>query len=316
MVYNSYSRSLIRTLGLGLVLGIVGVQGIRGQPADAVIEPGTRLLALDQPQALVADPLEEGFFYIVEGGKHRVLRVDAQGTVVQTIGGPGSREGQFDAPQALDATNGTTLLVADTENGRIQGFARTGAFLFSIPVGPNAGDSQRSYSENTAEVSSIAEGRPLAIAVNDADDVFVIDALDGIIRWWDRDYRVQEPIGGYVARDGSLTEPTAFALDNDQNLYVLDEEHQSIMLFDALGTFLRRMGEGIVQGGHNLRISDNYLWVVRPRQLLVFEIGGSLFRVFDVEEGAGLVDVYTQEGQLWLLKEDGFYQTNLPIKLD
>lgn len=316
MVCGRISTTQIRALCLACVLSTLMLHTVAAQPADARIDSGVRLLSLDQPTALVADPLEAGFFYIVEAGKHRVLRVDATGTIIQAIGGPGSREGQFDTPQALDATNGTTLLVADTENGRVQGFSRAGAFLFAVPVGIDTEDSQRSYTERGSGGASITEGRPVAIVANDADDVLVVDGADAVIRWWDRDYRRQDPFGGYDAGAGRLMEPIALTLDDDQNMYVLDRAQQSIVLFDPLGTYLRHIGGGIVRDGRNLRLFDENLWVVLPHRLLLFETTGSLSKVFDVETKSALVDVYTRNEQVWLMTEDGLYMATLPVTLD
>lgn len=304
--------SHICRLGAFLALGLWVAGTVDAQPVDATLEFGARVLILDQPRAIAPDPLDPGFFYVVEGGKHRVVRLNPEGAVVQTLGGPGSRDGQFDTPHALDATNGTTLLIADTENGRLQAFARTGAFLFSFPIGERSEDGQRSFSGSAEESGLTSGGRPVAVRVNEADHVFVADGAEGVVRWWDRDYRAQPTIGAFTAGDGTLADPIALALDERQNLYVLDRDLESVLVYDALGTYLRHVGEGIVGEGRSLQVIEAHLWVVLPQRLLLFDATGVLAHVWAVDVGTALVDVALHQEALWLLAEDGLYTTALP----
>lgn len=295
-----------------MAFGLWAAGTVGAQPVDATLEPVTRVLILDQPQAIAPDPLDPGFFYVVEGGKHRVVRLNPEGAIVQTLGGPGSRDGQFDTPHALDVTNGTTLLIADTENGRLQAFARTGAFLFSFPIGEHSEDGRRSFSGSAEESGLTSAGRPVAVRVNEAEYVFVADGAEGVVRWWDRDYRAQPTIGAFTAGEGTLANPVALAFDDTENVYVLDRDQESVLVYDALGTYLRRIGESIVGEGRSLQIIEAHLWVALPQRLLVFDPTGVLAYVWAVDVGVALVDVAVHQEALWLLAEDGLYTTALP----
>ncbi len=71
--------------------------------------------------------LPDGSFFVADGyGSHTILRYDAAGNWVQTIGSPGKEDGQFNLPHGLwidDRQAGDPLLVvADRANARLQWF--------------------------------------------------------------------------------------------------------------------------------------------------------------------------------------------------
>lgn len=71
--------------------------------------------------------LPDGGFYVADGyGSHTVLRYDAAGDWVQTIGAPGKEDGQFNLPHGVwiddRKADDPLLVVADRANARLQWF--------------------------------------------------------------------------------------------------------------------------------------------------------------------------------------------------
>lgn len=73
---------------------------------------------LDHPSVVARTPA--GHVLILDSGHHRIVRLDASGEFVDTIGRKGARPGRFDAPTGLDVAADGTILVADRGNERIQ----------------------------------------------------------------------------------------------------------------------------------------------------------------------------------------------------
>ncbi len=71
--------------------------------------------------------LPDGSFFVADGyGSHTILRYDAAGNWVQTIGSPGKEDGQFNLPHGLwiddRQADDPLLVVADRANARLQWF--------------------------------------------------------------------------------------------------------------------------------------------------------------------------------------------------
>lgn len=81
--------------------------------------------------------LPDGGFFVADGyGSHTVLRYDAAGNWVQTIGKPGRGDGEFNLPHGLwidDRREGEArLVVADRANARLQWFDLDGKHLRTL----------------------------------------------------------------------------------------------------------------------------------------------------------------------------------------
>ncbi|MHB0868644.1 MAG: peptidyl-alpha-hydroxyglycine alpha-amidating lyase family protein [Chloroflexota bacterium] len=71
-----------------------------------------------------------GDIYVCDGyGNARVHRFSADGTLIQSWGGPGTGPGEFNLPHDIWVMPDGRVMVADRENDRIQFFSPTGEFL-------------------------------------------------------------------------------------------------------------------------------------------------------------------------------------------
>lgn len=112
---------------------------------------------LQNPSSLYAT---QDHVFVVESGKHRVLKLSYDGEVEETLGGLGSGDYQFDRPVDIDATNGLQIYISDNRNFRVQIYDRRFRFLSSI---------------KTEVPFTNRQMKPTQIAVNDFDELFVFD---------------------------------------------------------------------------------------------------------------------------------------------
>lgn len=79
--------------------------------------------------AVAIDVTTAGEIFLVEAGRHRLLKLSSEGLRLDSLGVAGSGDYQFDGPTDVDATNGLKIYVADPHNNRIQLFDRRLQFL-------------------------------------------------------------------------------------------------------------------------------------------------------------------------------------------
>ena len=199
------------------------------------------------------------------------LRSLPEGVTNMFEGGRGTDEGQFDSPMGIAVDANGNILVADTNNGRIEKFSPTGTFLSIIGTKgsghgqlgePNGIAIDRAGNIYVAEVAHnhrvqklardgtfIAEWKgpelgfygPRRIAISPDDSIYVVDQGHARIVKFSPDGRVLAVWGGSGNGDGQLNDPTSLAVDPTTNkVYVADPRNKRIQVFDSDGRFLTK----------------------------------------------------------------------------
>jgi sugar lactone lactonase YvrE len=185
-------------------------------------------------------------------------------------GGKGAGKGQFDSPTGLAVDAKGNILVADTNNGRIEKFSPTGTFLSTLgtdPIGhgqlghPNGIAIDGAGNVYVADVSNhvveklapdgnvITEWKgpapgfygPRRIAIGPDESVYVVDQGRTRIVKFRSDGQVLTTWGSKGNGDGQFDDPTSVAVDNTNNkVYVADPRNKRIQVFDPNGRFLTK----------------------------------------------------------------------------
>ncbi len=186
-------------------------------------------------------------------------------------GGKGADKGEFDSPIGIAVDPSGNILVADTNNGRIEKFSSTGAFLSIIGMKgsghgqlgePNGIAVDRAGNIYVAEVASnhrvqklapdgtfIAEWKgpdlgfygPRRIAIGPDDSVYVVDQGHTRIVKFSPDGQVLAVWGSKGSGDGQFNDATSVAVDSTSNkVYVADPRNSRIQVFDPNGKFLTK----------------------------------------------------------------------------
>lgn len=276
--------------GLAAVLGRAGSVWAQSATADTVLARFQEAAALD------TDPA--GRLYVADAGRDHVRIVNPDGTVHATLGGPGTRAGEFDEPLDLDPTNGQTLLVADAGNGRIQRFSAELQYLEAMPVDGSFGRTdQRGFDDGRDGSTIQGSGRPSAVASSDGNATFVINARDNVVVAYD-EQRAAERI---IDRQGRLREPVALALDGSRRLYVADRERGAVFAYDLFGTFVRRLDLPPLGDLQALALHRRHLWVVAAGQVTAWHIDTGTTQQHPIDLATPLVDAAWGDTGIFLL---------------
>ncbi len=272
------------------------------QPADTLVTQAEVLTHFDEARALGVDP--SGKLYVVDVGKNVVLQLGPDGGLLASLGGPGAYDGQFDEPADIDPTNGLMWIVADAGNSRLQRFSGTFLHIETLPVSRitrfTPGVVGRTVPIGDTSGGQEADGRPIAVVISNANEIFAIDETQGLVLKWDASRRLERSVGGYDAGEGALAEPVALAVDA-ASLYVADRGQAAVLVYDLFGGYIRTLAPGRAEDVRALTVTRDELWIVLPERLLVYQLRGRLLRVLDVQLGEPLVDVAHYDGLTYLL---------------
>ena len=185
-------------------------------------------------------------------------------------GGKGTGRGQFDSPTGIAVDGSGNVLVADTNNGRIEKLSATGTFLGILGTkgtgpgqlrNPNGIAVDRTGNVYVADASNhrvqklapdgtlIAEWKgpepgfygPRRIAIGPDDSIYVVDQGHNRIAKFNPDGEVLTVWGTAGDGDGQFNDPTSVAVDPSTNkVYVADPINKRIEIFDANGKFLTK----------------------------------------------------------------------------
>lgn len=161
----------------------------------------------------------------------------------------GRREGQFGGLRGAAIDRDGNLLVAETNNNRVQKFSPTGTFLGMWGWGVQTGAATLEFCTASCRGGTSGNGDgqfndPEDIAASLSGDVYVADAVNR---------RVQRFTGGgaFISKwgsngngDGQFTNPRGIAVDAAGNVYVVDAAggNNRVQKFTSSGTFLTKWG--------------------------------------------------------------------------
>jgi len=139
--------------------------------------------------------------------------------IVEEIGGPGTRFGQFHAPHGLAVDAQEHLYVADTGNHRVQRIAPNGDVLCIGRAGRDRGEFRR----------------PLAVAVDGSGQLYVADSENARVQVLAPDGEPRRILGGFGGGAAQFRLPVAVAIAPDGDLLVVDQGNRRIARWLARG---------------------------------------------------------------------------------
>ena len=295
--------------GRGLVLATLLIGVGCGTPPARTVAPslGDALAvraigpAFEDARALARDP--QGALYVADAGAATVVVLSSDGVPRRTLGGPGTGDYAFLDPSGLDPSNGLVLTVADTGNGRLQRFSHDGRLLETVAVPTARTDRDQSFGarDTPGDDRRLGPGRPLAVASAVTGELFAIEETEGVVLRWDDRHDVDRVVGGRGAGEGSLKSPVGLALGPDGRLFVADRGHAAVLVYDAFGHYLRRIGDGQLADIAAIAVVGDRLAVALHRQVYVYALDGQRVESFAVNTEDSLVGVAGDEDDLFLL---------------
>ncbi len=171
-----------------------------------------------------------GNLFIADTENHRVREVGADGNIT-TIAGTGTAghsgdggaavEAQLNEPRGLALDRGGNLYIADAANHRVRKLAPNG-MITTI-----AGTGLRGFSGDEAAATAAQLDRPLGLAVDSHDNLFIVDSLNFRVRRVAPDGTITTVFGAGAGDSGAALPtpryyPAGIAIDRAGNLLIAD----------------------------------------------------------------------------------------------
>jgi sugar lactone lactonase YvrE len=259
-------------------------------------------------------------------------------------GGRGSDKGQFDGPTGIAVDGKGNILVADTNNGRMEKFSPTGTFLSTMGIkgtgygllgAPNGIAIDRGGNIYVADASKhvveklapdgnvIAEWKgpppgfygPRRIAIGPDESVYVLDQGRTRVVKFSPDGQVLATWGSKGNGDGQFDDPTSVAVDTTNKVYVADPINRRIQVFDSNGKFLTKWVVpqwGSTHGFEDLVIDSNrnrlYASSANMDSVLMFDLNGNRIGTLTPKPGErldGPSALVVANGKLYVLNMFG-----------
>ena len=227
-------------------------------------------------------------------------------------GGRGSDKGQFDRPTGIAVEANGNVLVADTNNARLEKFSSDGSYLSSMGIkgigygqlgAPNGIAIDRAGNVYVADASKhvvekiapdgtvISEWKgpspgfygPRRIAIGADESVYVVDQGRTRIVKFSPDGQVLTSWGSKGNGSGQFDDPTSVAVDSSTNrVYVADPINRRIQVFEPDGKFLTQWSIpqwGRTHGFEDLAIDSKrnrlYASSANMNAVLIFDLNGN-----------------------------------------
>lgn len=252
-MYSIVSRGLAALLAVLLLIAPAPARA-GDAPFSAIIVTPDLPGSVRDPGCVVVDPL--GPVVVVDTGNDRVRVLAPDGSLLSSIGTPGSGAGQLSAPQSASIGPDGLLYVADTGNGRVQVFTLAGEHVRVL---------------GSAGTLTL----PWGVAVDAALNVYVSEAPLHRVRVLSPTGQTVRTIGSYGNGAGNLDNPRAVAIDTLGRLFVADTANRRVSAFTAsTGVFLGEWGYATVSGVTSSRyVSPTGVTMAPSGEVIVTDMG-------------------------------------------
>ena len=158
----------------------------------------------------------------------QVVILNKEGKLIKSFGSFGDEDGQFFGPYGVDVDEEGRIVVADTENHRIQVFDNDGSFLRSF-------GSKGSHEGQFSGPSRVVVDRDGNLVISDSgnDRIQVFDIEGNFIRCF----------GTYGSGDSQFDCPRGVDVDGEGRIVVGDKGNERVCVFEKDGTFLFSFGQ-------------------------------------------------------------------------
>ena len=166
---------------------------------------------------------------------------------LRTIGKNGVAKGQFSSPRGIAYSNAHgVILIADTQNRRVQAFDSLGTWQFLI---------------QDSEMTS-----PIGVATDSTGKIYVVDSNDCKVRVFTSNGTLITSFGGKGTANGQMKSATGISVNNDK-IYVVDNENFRINIFATNGhysTYMGKYGEkpGEYKNPYSIATDSNKIYIL------------------------------------------------------
>ena len=178
-------------------------------------QPLNESLNLERPTGIVYDPVKK-IIWVTETGKHRLVALNENGIVVDSLGQRGIAPGEFNYPTHISLDKKGALYVSDAMNFRIQVFDK---LKNNIAVFGRNGDGSGSMAS------------PKGIAVDSRGNIYLVDALFHAIQLFNLKGEFLYSFGGQGTEQSQFYLPTGLTITSNDLIYISDTYNSRIQVF-------------------------------------------------------------------------------------
>jgi DNA-binding beta-propeller fold protein YncE len=173
---------------------------------------------------------------LTDTNNHRLRAFTANGMFIEKWGEQGAENGQFYYPQGVAVNSKGEVIIADAGNHRIEVTLGPPPDMMHLP-----GSFVRAFGHDGTGDGELHN--PLAVAVDAADNIYVIDTDNNRVQKFDPQGRFLTKWGRAGRGDGEFNIPSGIAVDRKGTVYVVDTDNNRIQKFTADGKFLAAWGQ-------------------------------------------------------------------------
>lgn len=218
-------------------------------------------LPLANPQAIAAGP--EGHLFVADTGNNRIIRFTPDGRFVDSVGGFGFQQQQFDRPLDISAKNGLDIFVADYNNERIERYDKNLNPISSLRPDPRLPE-------------RLQFGFPSSVDISKHGELFIADTENNRILKINTFGTPELSFGDFNWGEGRLEHPVKIEVTPWDMVYVADQQSNRIVVFDYYGNYVTHFGDD------KLKAPNGLAWQGRGR-LLVADTGHHRVVIFDAK---------------------------------
>ena len=177
---------------------------------------------------------QENNIYLLSPSRHRIYKFYSNTAYdsVQTIGGKGIGNEGFNHPSRIVVPNRQSVFLLDELNRRI------------VQLNTNLKVTQETNFltlRNTIQDSDLGDLLPVAFTVGPTGELFLLNQEDLKVWKFTFDGRLERTFAGLDYGEGSVVEPCDVVINRESDVFVIDCEDQSVLVYDLYGTFQYRL---------------------------------------------------------------------------
>jgi sugar lactone lactonase YvrE len=200
--------------------------GPEGEVARVLDKDGDEKLKIKGAMAMTA---HDGELYVANSNEGTVLRVNLSGRVEAIITPKVQATDHPLRPIGLAVATDGEIVISDPDNHRVLRFSPTGKLLATLGSGKrDSGD----YGFNT----------PGAVALDDEDNLYVLDMLNSAVKKYSPDGKFLLSIGGAGDTEGSFSRPKGLTVGSDGKIFVSDALMVAVQVFLPTGEYAGFIG--------------------------------------------------------------------------
>lgn len=182
-------------------------------------EPLTLSAELQQPTGIAFDPQRQELI-VADTTAHKIKIFNHKGDLLNSFGGRGDSDAQFNYPTLIWRDSNGHLLVTDSLNFRIQEFDPQYHFI-------------RQFGQHGDATGYLA--RPKGIATDKTGHIYIVDGLFHALQVFDHSGNLLLYIGGQGSQSGKFWLPTGIYIGENDTIYVADSHNHRIQVFRYIG---------------------------------------------------------------------------------